>query len=220
MGFKLGVIGIDHRHILGMLGNMPAEGCHCARYRSDGPSTVDTKFAAVFPGLQRVGDRRRILDDPDVAMVLIAAVPADRAALAIEATEAGKDVMIDKPGCTTLQQLAAIRIDWFTPDASPTWGDGRLFIQGTDGFIELRKRTDIGRPHASDNLFLVNGSKSEMIPCSDTPLPYFPRLVADVQDRAETAVPQARTFAAMRIAIEAQATAERRDASCNGPDHA
>ena len=35
-----------------------------------------------------------------------------------------------------------IRVDWFTPDGLPTWGDGRLFIQGTDGFIELRKYTD------------------------------------------------------------------------------
>ena len=37
-------------------------------------------------------------------------VPADRAALAIEAMEAGKDVMVDKPGCTTLEQLAAIKV--------------------------------------------------------------------------------------------------------------
>ena len=336
MAFKLGVIGIDHRHILGMLGHMMAEGCLCAQYWSDGPSTVDGKFAGDFPGLQRVDDRRLILDDPDVAMVLIAAVPADRAALAIEAMEAGKDVMVDKPGCTTLDQLAAIRatqartgriwtvnfserfevpavakaeelvfggaigrvvqtlgigphrqnlatrpgwffdrdrfggilcdigshqidqflwftgaqdatithamvenstmpdhpgfqdygeilltsetghgfirIDWFTPDALPTWGDGRLFIQGTEGFVELRKYTDIGRPHVTDTLFLVNGGKSEMVPCADMPLPYFSRIVADVQDRTETAVPQRHTFTAMRLAIEAQAIAESREA--------
>ena len=105
-----------------------------------------------------------------------------------------------------------IRIDWFTPDALPTWGDGRLFIQGTEGFVELRKYTDIGRPHVTDTLFLVNGGKSEMVPCADMPLPYFSRLVADVQDRTETAVPQRRTFTAMRLAIEAQAIAESREA--------
>jgi predicted dehydrogenase len=33
----------------------------------------------------------------------------DRAALAIAAMRAGKDVMVDKPGCTTLDQLAAMR---------------------------------------------------------------------------------------------------------------
>ena len=31
-----------------------------------------------------------------------------------------------------------IRLDWFTPDALPTWGDGRLFLLGTDGSIEIR----------------------------------------------------------------------------------
>jgi hypothetical protein len=30
-----------------------------------------------------------------------------------------------------------IRVDWFTPDALPNWGDGRLTILGTEGYIEL-----------------------------------------------------------------------------------
>ena len=38
-----------------------------------------------------------------------------------------------------------IRLDWFTPDALPTWGDGRLFILGDKGYIELRKYTDIAK---------------------------------------------------------------------------
>lgn len=29
-----------------------------------------------------------------------------------------------------------IRVDWYTPDALPTWGDGRLTILGTEGYIE------------------------------------------------------------------------------------
>ena len=32
-----------------------------------------------------------------------------------------------------------VRLDWFTPDGLGTWGDGRLFILGTDGFMEIRK---------------------------------------------------------------------------------
>ena len=36
-----------------------------------------------------------------------------------------------------------IRIDWFTPDGLDTWGDGRLFILGTEGYIECRKYIDI-----------------------------------------------------------------------------
>jgi predicted dehydrogenase len=59
-----------------------------------------------FPDLPRVSDRDAILDRSDIDLVVIAAIPRDRAALAIEAMRAGKDVMVDKPGCTTMEQLA------------------------------------------------------------------------------------------------------------------
>ena len=38
-----------------------------------------------------------------------------------------------------------IRLDWFTPKALTTWGDGRLFILGDKGFIEIRKYTDLAK---------------------------------------------------------------------------
>lgn len=328
MPFKLGVMGIDHRHIFGMLSGMLAQGCTCTKWWTGGPTVTEAKFAATFPQLEKVADYRAILDDPAVAMVLISAIPCDRAALAIAAMEAGKDVMVDKPGCTTLEQLTAIRecqartgriwtvnfserfevaavvkaeelvkagaigrvvqtlglgphkqnlktrpdwffqtekfggilcdigshqidqflhftgsdtaeiahaaventtmpdhpgfqdfgeivlrsaqghgyvrVDWFTPNGLPTWGDGRLFLQGTEGQIELRKYTDIGQPHRTGNLYLVNGSENVHIDCSDMPLLYFSRLCADVQDRTETAVSQAHTFTVMDLAIRAQ----------------
>src|SRR5258708_34344659 len=48
-----------------------------------------------------------------------------------------------------------MRVDWFTPDGLGTWGDGRMTILGTDGYIELRKYADIaGRP-VCDHVFLV-----------------------------------------------------------------
>lgn len=333
MAFKLGVVGIDHGHIFGMLSNMLKQGCYCDAYWTNGPAVTEPKFNETFPDLQKVSDRNRIYDDPDIKMVLIAAVPAERAQLAIEAMQAGKDVMVDKPGCTTLEQLAMIkalqqqsgriwtvnfserfqvpavtraselvadgaigrviqtvglgphkknlktrphwfferdryggilcdigshqidqflhftgsndatithalvenstqrestgfqdfgevvlrsaqghgyiRVDWFTPDGLPTWGDGRLFIQGSEGQIELRKYTDIGRPHQTNNLYLVNGDKNELIPCDDAGLPYFPRLCADVQDRTETAVGQEHTFTTMTLALQAQVKAEQ-----------
>ena len=56
------------------------------------------KIQSGFPTVQKVQDRRRILEDPNIDMILISAVPSDRAAMAIEAMEAGKDVMVDKPG--------------------------------------------------------------------------------------------------------------------------
>ena len=101
-----------------------------------------------------------------------------------------------------------VRVDWFTADGVPTWGDGRLFLLGTEGTIELRKYTDIGLPHRTENLYLVNGTRNEHIDCRDVELDYFPQLVADVRDRTETAVSQAHTFRTMETAIRAQMKAE------------
>ena len=65
-----------------------------------------------------------------------------------------------------------IRVDWFTPDGLSTWGDGRLTILGTDGFIEIRKNVDIaGRPGGS-HLFLVDQKETRYIDCKDVALPY------------------------------------------------
>ncbi|MFW5641214.1 MAG: Gfo/Idh/MocA family protein, partial [Roseicyclus sp.] len=101
-----------------------------------------------------------------------------------------------------------VRVDWFTPDALPTWGDGRLTILGTEGYIELRKYVDVaGRP-GTDSLILVNGSRCEAIDARDAGLPYFGRFLADVAERTETAMPQAHAFTVMDLALKAQAKAE------------
>ena len=266
-------------------------------------------------------------------MVLIAAIPSDRARLAIEAMEAGKDVMVDKPACVSLDDLdkiratvektgriwsvnfgerfevpsvgaagrliaggaigkvvqtiglgphrvnppsrlpwfyerrhyggiladigshqidqflyftgletaeivsasvanyanpehptfedygelllhgegahGFIRLDWYTPDALPTWGDGRLTILGTEGFIELRKYIDVlGRP-GTDHLFLTNGKRHEHIDCSQEPLTYFANVVNDIRDRTETAMTQSHAFEVTRLALTAEASALR-----------
>jgi predicted dehydrogenase len=331
---RLGVVGIDHGHIFGMLGHLLRRGASCAAWWSDGDAVTEHRFREVFPDLERVGDRRAITESDEVDLVLIAAVPADRAGLAIEAMLAGKDVMVDKPGCTTLDQLAElrrtqartgriwtvdfserfevrsvteasrlvgdgaigrviqtvnlaphkqnlatrpawyferdryggiltdigshqidqflhftgstdveiahawventtrpehpgfqdygevtlhgdrghgfVRVDWFTPDGLPTWGDGRLFLLGTEGTIEVRKYTDAGREHVPDQLVLVNAEENRVIDCRDAPLPYFDRVLADVSDRTETAVPRAHTFLTMEVALRAQQIAEQR----------
>ena len=67
------------------------------------------EFGAKFPQARRVADRRAILDDQSIPLVLTAAIPADRAGIAIEAMQHGKDVMSDKPGMTTFEQLAELR---------------------------------------------------------------------------------------------------------------
>jgi predicted dehydrogenase len=97
-----------------------------------------------------------------------------------------------------------IRVDWFTPDGLPTWGDGRLTVLGTEGYIELRKYIDVaGRP-GKDHLFLVNGSTCEHIDCSGVKLRYFDQLAADIRDRTETAMPQDHAFLVTELALAAQ----------------
>ena len=102
-----------------------------------------------------------------------------------------------------------IRVDWFTPDGLATWGDGRLTILGTDGFIEVRKNIDIaGRPGES-HLFLVDQKQAQYIDCSNQPLPYGEQLVSDVVNRTETAMPQEHCFLATELVLKAQKQAQR-----------
>jgi hypothetical protein len=102
-----------------------------------------------------------------------------------------------------------VRVDWFTADGLPTWGDGRLMLLGTEGTIELRKYVDLdGRP-GTDHLFLVNGQGTRHIDASREPLTYFRAFVADVRDRTETAMTQRHVFTVSRLALEAQRDARR-----------
>ena len=297
------------------------------------PATSARASASAFPTFPQV-DKARLLEDETIDLILIAAVPADRADLAIEAMRHGKDVMLDKPGCTTLaaarraiRQCVAetgriwsvdfserfeveavtkadelvragaigtvvqtvglgphrlnratrpkwfferaryggilcdiashqvdqflhftgsteaevvasavgnfanpndpgledfgemllrspsgqgyIRVDWYTPDGLPTWGDGRLTILGTEGYIELRKYVDIaGRP-GTNHLFLVNRDRCEHIDANGAGLPYFQNLANDIRDRTETAMQQAHAFKVTELALRAQAEAKR-----------
>jgi predicted dehydrogenase len=102
-----------------------------------------------------------------------------------------------------------VRVDWFTPDGLPTWGDGRLTILGTDGYIELRKYIDIMGKPGGEHLFLVNKSGMQYIDCKDKPLPYGSQLIHDVLNRTETAMTQEHCFLAMELALKAEAAAKR-----------
>lgn len=330
---KFAAIGLDHRHIYGQSAHMEAVGGEFVGWWTKGdPGTLDG-FEKRFPNAPRFDDRAALLENPEIDLILIAAIPSDRAALAIEAMEHGKDVMTDKPGCTTSDQLSAlrktvaqtgriwsvdfserfevasvtkatelveagaigrviqtvglgphrlnratrpswffnrdsyggiicdiashqidqflfftgstdaevtmanvanyanpgdpglqdfgelslrsdqghgyIRVDWYTPDALPTWGDGRLTILGTEGYIELRKYVDVARDDGTDHLYLVNGNRCEHIDCSDAGYPYFQRLADDIRDRTETAMPQEHCFKVMELGLKAQAMADQ-----------
>lgn len=102
-----------------------------------------------------------------------------------------------------------IRIDWFTPNGLSTWGDGRTFILGTDGYIELRKYADIaGRP-GGNHLFLVNQKETKYFDCRQVYLPYGEQLVSDVVNRTETAMSQEHCFLATELALIAQKNAHK-----------
>ena len=102
-----------------------------------------------------------------------------------------------------------IRVDWFTPAGLGTWGDGRLTVLGTEGYMELRKNIDIaGRP-GGNHLFLVDRKGTHYLDCSKEPLPYGEQLVNDVLHRTETAMPQAHCFLATELALKAQRQAQR-----------
>jgi predicted dehydrogenase len=331
--FKFAAIGLDHRHIYEQVGRLIELGCECVGYWTEGEPQPLKGFAERFPDLRRVDDRRQLLDDPEVKLVVTAGIPRDRADIALEAMRRGKDVMSDKPGCTTLDQLAElrrvvaetgriwsvsyserfevravtraaelvqagaigrvvqtlgigphrlnrhlrpawfferesyggilcdigshqidqflyftgstdaevvassvgnfanpgdlgledfgevllrsdraqayVRVDWYTPDGLPTWGDGRLVILGTEGTIELRKYVDIAGRDGTDHLFLVDKGGTRHIDCRDAPLPYYAALVRDVADRTETAMSQAHCFKVTELALQAQARATR-----------
>ena len=329
---KLGVLGIDHGHIYDMLGEMLNLGCTCDYWWTKEETNNNKSFQEKFPFLSKVEDKMRIIEDNTIDMILISSIPKDRAELAILAMQNGKDVMVDKPGCTTLEQLdqiksvvkkhqriwsvnfserfqvpavakaedlvksgligkvvqtigtgphrqgnyarpdwfydresyggiltdigshqvhqfliftgsttakinhalvqnssmpekkdfqdfgeinltgdsghGYIRLDWFTPDALPTWGDGRLFILGEKGYIELRKYTDIAKKSSGDHLFYANNTEVKYIDCANIKLPYFSNLISDVLNRTETATLQKITFLSMELALQAQIIAE------------
>ncbi len=329
---RMGVIGIDHRHIYTQIAHMQAVGCELVGWWTKGAPTTLPGFLQRFPDARQLDTPRALLEDASIDLILTAAIPADRADIAIEAMLHGKDVMSDKPGCLTMAQLGRIRetvqatgriwsvdfserfevpavtlaaelvaqgaigkvvqtlglgphrlnratrpdwffdparnggiladigshqidqflffagatdaeitlagtsnhanpqdpqfrdfgqialqangvqgyirLDWLTPDALPTWGDGRLFLVGTQGTIELRKYLDIGGAPGGDHLFLVNGSRCERIDASDAGLPCFARLADDIRTRSDTAMPQAHAFKVMELAIRAQAIAD------------
>lgn len=101
-----------------------------------------------------------------------------------------------------------VQLHWFTPDGLATWGDGRLFVIGTEGTIELRKYVDVAGREGKDHLFLVDRHGARHVDCGDAGLPYYANLVRDVFERTETAMPQAHAFKVCEIALEAQRIAD------------
>ena len=328
---RFAAIGLDHRHIYDLTQDLLDEGAECVGYN---PDTTDQRvlagFRKRFPHVP-AAETTRLLDDPSIDFVVIAARPCDRAELAIAAMRRGKDVMVDKPGITTFEQLEAVqravaetgriwsicigrlaspaiqeaqrivrsgelgrlvhttslaphrlnrelrpswffdkpayggiindigvhaidqflafaeaddaeivlssigafgteppgfedfaelvlatpsvrgyvRLDWFTPDGLPTWGDGRFFVVGTEGTLELRKNLDIEGRQGTDHMFVANRGTTRYIDCSKLPVTYYRNFLRDIAERSETAMPQRLVFSVCRLALQAQAQANR-----------
>ena len=307
-------------------------GCRLKSFHAPEDSLA-AAFSKKYPDAKRIADERAILDDPEIRLVVGAGILDERAPMAVRAMRHGKDVMLDKPGATTLDQLAElrrvqaetgrifsilysehytqpatvaagelvksgaigrvlqtvglgphkvgnyqrpdwfwsrertggilcdigshqveqflfftgaeraeiaashvanfdhpqtpefedfgqmlltsddatgfIRVDWFTQDGLPTWGDGRLFILGTEGTIELRKYIDTAGRAGTDHLFLVDRERVRHIDCTKTKITYGEQLRDDVLNRTETAMPQHHCFYATELALVAQAKAKR-----------
>lgn len=102
------------------------------------------------------------------------------------------------------------RVDWLTPEGLRTWGDGRTFIQGTEGYIELRKYIDIARDPEADQLYLVNGQGEKHYALhGKVGFPFFGQLILDCLQRTEHAMTQDHAFKAAELCLTAQQMALR-----------
>lgn len=98
------------------------------------------------------------------------------------------------------------RVDWFNPDGLRTWGDGRMFIVGTEGFIEIRKYINLASESTDgDHVYLVNQKGEEHYAVrGKVGFPYFGQLILDCLNRTEHAMTQAHCFKAAELCVKAQ----------------
>lgn len=125
----------------------------------------------------------------------------------------------DKPGFEDFGEASLItdsgascycRLDWFTPNGSHAWGDGRLFILGTDGMLEIRKYMEIAQPaDQHDHIYLVNQQGEQVIDCrGQVGFPFFGQFILDVLNRTEKAMTQEHAFLAAELSLQAQKIAD------------
>jgi predicted dehydrogenase len=101
------------------------------------------------------------------------------------------------------------RVDWYGPETIRVPGDIRLFVLGTEGYMEMRKYIDVAGPEGSEHLYVVNKDGARFIDTRDVRLDFGARFLADVRNRTETSITQERSFQVIRLATEAQLRARR-----------
>lgn len=122
-----------------------------------------------------------------------------------ELEDFGDMTLVGENGAT-----AYLRVDWLTPSGLGTWGDGRMLILGTEGYIELRKYIDVGREQEGDQLYLVNvDGEQHMRLKGKVGYPYFGELILDCLNGTESAMTQEHAFKAAELSLIAQRDAVR-----------
>lgn len=98
------------------------------------------------------------------------------------------------------------RVDWLTPDGLSSWGDGRMFIMGTDGYIEIRKNVNVGtKDNTSNHIFMVNHEGEHHFQVEgQVGCPFFGQLILDCINRTEIAMTQEHAFKAGELCVKAQ----------------
>jgi Predicted dehydrogenases and related proteins len=105
---KFGVIGLNHGHINGQVDTTTKGGGELVSFYAKEPDLRDA-FAKRYPNAKVAKDEREVLEDPTIQLILSASIPSERAPLGVRVMKAGKDFMSDKPGITSLEQLAEVR---------------------------------------------------------------------------------------------------------------
>jgi predicted dehydrogenase len=122
-----------------------------------------------------------------------------------ELEDYGEATLVADNGCRN-----SMRVDWLSPGGLRMWGDGRTFILGTKGYIELRKTIDIAAQAVSGNhLFLVNDDGEERMELTGkVGFPFFGALILDCLHRTENAMTQTHAFKAAELCLLAQRWAD------------
>jgi predicted dehydrogenase len=111
---RFGLIGVDHLHAYIMAKDLVAAGALMKGWWTrEQPIPLDAVFdgtVEALPDELRAADHRTLLDDPTIELILVGAMPNERASLAVEALRAGKDVVTDKPAVTSFEDLERLRL--------------------------------------------------------------------------------------------------------------
>ena len=105
---RFAAVGLNHSHVHGLIAAVTRGGGELVAFFAKEPDLADA-FAKRYPSAKRAQNEREILDDSSIQLIVSAAIPNERAPIGVEAMRHGKDFMVDKPGCTTLEQLEALR---------------------------------------------------------------------------------------------------------------